>query len=755
MHRSRPTAPAAAALSFAALTAAMVSASAPAQPTNPAVALPIVPVQFVERPGELEFTGRLLLRPRTVAERVAVDGPAAVETFAARDAAARARLVPNLDSHERGPDRYVVRVPAGKTESSYAAELMATGDYAWVSPDWLCFPIATPNDPRFNDQWHHQVMESEAAWDVTIGDTELISAFVDTGVDLDHEDLVDRLVPGYNSVDRIAQAAGGDVSDVNGHGTRVGGCISATGDNGLGVAGMAWNLKLMPIKTSNSPGGGAALSNILNGAEWSIGRGARITSASYSGIQSPAIQDSGAFIKSQGGLFLYAANNANQNHSGFDWEDVIVVGATDQSDNKAGFSSYGRGVDMFAPGVGVWTTSNGGGYASPNGTSFATPVANGVLALIWSIAPDLTPQQVETVLYLSCDDLGAPGEDDFFGWGRANARRAVEFAQLASLPQPPVAGSDTGETIAGFDLDLDVLANDVDLNLDVLSLESVDAGSALGGTATIVSGAGPEGRDIVRYTPPADVFGVDTFTYVVADQDGTDTGTVTIDVIDPSTLRMPENPTSTAPGVEVAYYELVSPEVLPDFDTLTPYAGDVVSAIAFQSTGGDFISSGRADDVGAVFTAFVDVPTVGNWTFSVESDDGSKLYIGDTLIVDNDGLHGMEDRSGDIGLQPGRHAIRVEFFERGGGAGVLVRFEGPGTPRQLIPASQWSFEIPDPCPIDLDDSGQVDFGDLLTLLGTWGPCPSGAACPADFDGNGDVDLDDLLTLLVEWGPCPG
>jgi hypothetical protein len=725
-----------------------ISAPAPAARPTLAATAP----RFIERPGEMEFTGRLLLRPKSAAERSA-EGIDAVG-IDRRDLMARNRIAPLVVEHAIGPDRYTIQIPAGHDENSFAAELLATGDYAWVQPDWLCQLVNTPNDPLFSSQWHHQMMESELGWDITVGSPEIICAFVDTGVDLTHEDLASRLVPGFNSVDDLAQVDGGDVSDVNGHGTRVGGCVGAAGNNGVGVAGSGWNLTLMPIRTSNVAGGGAAMGNILQGAEWAIENGARTASASYTGIQSPAIQDSGAYIRSLGGLLLYAANNNDEDHSGFDWPDVIVVGATDQNDDKAWFSSYGIGVDLFAPGVAILGPVNGGGYGAANGTSFATPIANGICGLIWSVNPDLTPEQVELVLYLSCDDKGPAGNDDYWGWGRANIRKAVELAAVAGSPQAPFANNDNATTVADSPLTIDILANDFDLNLDPIELVEVDATSLRGGTISVLEGAGPDGRDVVKYTPPAGEVGIDRFDYTISDGSETSTATVLLDILDPADFRAPDTPAATSPGAEVAYYALVAPEVLPDFSLLTPYAGDVVPEVGFESTNGDFATSGRADDVGAVFTGFIEVPQAAAYLLSVASDDGSRLWVGDTLIADNDGLHGMVEVGGEALLQAGRHAVRVEFFERGGGAGCIVRIEGGGLERQVVPASMWSYEIVPPCPADVDESGAVDFGDVLAVLAAWGPCP-GEPCVEDVDGSGAVDFTDVLELLSAWGPCAG
>jgi len=162
-------------------------------------------------------------------------------------------------------------------------------------------------------------------------------------------------------------------------------------------------------------------------------------------------------------------------------------------------------------------------------------------------------------------------------------------------------------------------------------------------------------------------------------------------------LRDPENPSGTVSGLNVSYYELSSPSALPNFGSLTAYKTDTVSAIDYPSTDGNFATSGRADNVGAVFTGYVQAPSDGVYTFYTTSDDGSALYIGAQKVVDNDGLHGMQERSGSIGLRAGKHALRVEFFEAVGGAGLVVSWEGPGVGKQTIPASAL-FRVPTASP---------------------------------------------------------
>ncbi len=377
----------------------------------PQAGAPPTQMEFVERPGELEFTGRLIARP------IARD----LESVWSELSPLSLRFIE--DTNE-----FIVQVPEGETENSFSTALMASGNYEYVHPDWMCFPLGDPNDPEYGNQWHHQNMESSRAWDLLTGDSTQIATWVDTGVDHAHPDLGAALIPGYNSADQLEEVNGGDTGDINGHGTHVAGCIGAIGNNNVGVAGVVWNIQLMPVRCSNAANGGAYLSDILDGARWAADNGAKTISASYSGVENASVGTTGTDVKNKGGLFFYAAGNGNDNWTWFDYPDTVVVGASDSSDALASFSGHGLALDLVAPGVGVLSTVKGGGYQAWSGTSMATPLANGVAAMIFAANPWLSVDEVQQRLYESCDDLGAVGEDDTFGHGRVNLRNAIEAA---------------------------------------------------------------------------------------------------------------------------------------------------------------------------------------------------------------------------------------------------------------------------------------------------------------------------------------
>jgi hypothetical protein len=308
-----------------------------------------------------------------------------------------------------------------------------------------------------------------------------------------------------------------------------------------------------------------------------------------------------------------------------------------------------------------------------------------------------------------------------------------------------MAVNDTVSALQGVGtLQIDPLANDIPVNCEAVSLESFDAFSARGVAIARLVGAGPGGRDLLRYNAPGALTGTDTFSYRIREASGLVSlpATVTVDL---APLRRPENPVGDSAGLAVSYYALSAPAALPDFSTLTPYLAATSSNVNFASTGGNFAGSGVADNVGAVWSGWLRVDTPGLYTLFVNSDDGSRLRIGNQVVVNNDGLHGMVEVSGTVALAGGKHAVTIEFFEAGGGAGCIASIEGPGLVKQVIPASRFT-RGGTVNRFDLTLDGRVNGADLGVLLGAWGT----ADALSDLDGSGSVNGADLGALLGAW-----
>ncbi|MFL6707568.1 MAG: S8 family serine peptidase [Massilia sp.] len=322
---------------------------------------------------------------------------------------------------------HVVELPPGASEADAVARLRHNPAFKSVELDRKFKSTLAVTDPYVGSEWHLSKINAQTAWDTSQGAGVTI-AILDSGVDGTHPDLVPNLVAGYNAYNNNL-----DTSDVCGHGTAVAGSSAARSNNGAGVAAVAGQAKIMPVRIAylDSTDGGcyAYASTIASGITWAADHGARVANVSYGPLAGNAtIQNAAQYMKSKGGLVFISAGNNGIDENLVPTTTLIAVSATDSNDAMAGWSSYGSFVSLSAPGAGIWTTSRGGVYQAWSGTSFAAPVAAGVAALMMSAAPGLDSTQIEQALFASSVDLGAPGRDPQFGYGRVNADAAVKAA---------------------------------------------------------------------------------------------------------------------------------------------------------------------------------------------------------------------------------------------------------------------------------------------------------------------------------------
>jgi hypothetical protein len=325
----------------------------------------------------------------------------------------------------------VMLVPPAQRDAVMQA-LKKNPDIEFAEPDYIARPCLTPNDPYFSSGWHLPKIQAPAAWDVTTGRTNVVIAVVDSGVDPAHPDLGGRLLLGYDLANNDP-----DPSDDNGHGTAVSGTAAAAGNNGVGVAGLAWNCLILPVKVTDATGS-ASYSDVANGIIYAADRGARVINISLGGSSaSSTLQTAIDYAWNKGVVIVASAGNSGNSLPNYPGacNHVVAVSATQQSDALASWSSYGSFVSLAAPGVGIWTCNTNGAYAAWSGTSFSSPIVAGVAALIASANPALSNAQIVNVLKASADDLGATGFDTSYGYGRVNASRAVLSA--AGVPPPP------------------------------------------------------------------------------------------------------------------------------------------------------------------------------------------------------------------------------------------------------------------------------------------------------------------------------
>lgn len=332
---------------------------------------------------------------------------------------------------------YVVDLPANASERAVLARLKNNPHVKSAEQDRLVPSTLAVNDPYIGSAWHIGKIGASAAWDLTQGSGVTV-AILDSGIEAAHPDLAPNLVAGYNVYDGNTNLA-----DVCGHGTSVAGAAAAVNNNALGVAGIAGRSRIMPVRVAykKATDGGcyAAYSTVANGLIWAADNGARIANVSYGGVAgSSSVTSAANYMKSKGGLVFVSSGNTGSDQGYAPNSAMIVVGATTSSDTRASWSSYGSFVTLAAPGSGIWTTRLGNSYAAVNGTSYASPVAAGVAALMMAAAPTLSNSRIESLLYATAVDLGTLGRDNYFGHGRVDAAAAVQAALAAA---PAVDGS--------------------------------------------------------------------------------------------------------------------------------------------------------------------------------------------------------------------------------------------------------------------------------------------------------------------------
>lgn len=362
-------------------------------------------------PGVRFVPGRVLVKFRSNIGRD--HAQQVIAGLGARDAAE----IPNIGVH-------ILDLPYQASEMAFVHAFEKRPEVEFAELDRL-LPTEqmTPNDPYYSNPnaWHLQKINAPNAWAINSGSTGIVIAILDTGVDANHPDLAAKIVPGWNVYNRNS-----DTSDVNGHGTAVAGTAAAATDNGIGVAAVAWGCRIMPVRISDASGM-ASLSDIASGLTWAADHGARVANISYMASNDSTVSRAARYFQGKGGVVAVAAGNYGSFNDSPDDPNVLTVGASNSLDVLFPWSSYGGNQDLVAPGN-VLTTGRGGSYVSAGGTSFASPIVAGAAALILSTNPSLTPAQVQSTLKQSADDLGSPGWDVYYGFGRLNLGRAVSMA---------------------------------------------------------------------------------------------------------------------------------------------------------------------------------------------------------------------------------------------------------------------------------------------------------------------------------------
>lgn len=310
------------------------------------------------------------------------------------------------------------------TVSSFREKASKNALARYIEPNMKFKALLVPNDQYWNLQWGPRKIRADWAWNTTTGDSSILVAVIDTGVDYNHPDLAANYVPlGRDWVNNDT-----DPMDDNGHGTHCAGIIAAKLNNALGVAGLA-QVRVMAEKALNADGDGwedDLAKAIIHAAE----NGAKILSNSWGGDEdSVLLHEAIQYAYNMGLLIVAAAGNEASNKKIYPaaYPEVIAVTATDSDDAPAGFTSFGSWVEVAAPGVDIYSTFWDGShtYTYMSGTSMACPHVVGVAALVWSQFPSATRDWIRAQLRSTADDLGSLGFDEYYGYGRVNAEKAV------------------------------------------------------------------------------------------------------------------------------------------------------------------------------------------------------------------------------------------------------------------------------------------------------------------------------------------
>ncbi|KZM52887.1 peptidase S8 [Geobacillus stearothermophilus] len=342
------------------------------------------------------------------------------------EAAIRGQLVKRLDhvfvfrSHEQTYEdmrRYFRTLPTVE---------YCEPNYIYMQND-LSRPVETPNDSFYaRYQWNLPAIHTEAGWTLSRGKQTVPVAIIDSGVDLTHPDLIRRLGPGYNVL-----ADDRSPNDENGHGTHVAGIIASQPNNDEGVAGITWFNPIMAVKALNADGYGTSI-DVAKGIRWAVDHGAKVINLSLGNYQpSSVLEEAIRYADAHDVVLVAASGNDSTSQPSFPaaYPEVISVGAVNPDLSYALYSNYGDYVDVVAPGTNIASTFTGHRYAALSGTSMAAPHVAALAALIRSVNPRLSNDEVRSIILESADDLGERGKDPYYGYGLINVYRALELAK--------------------------------------------------------------------------------------------------------------------------------------------------------------------------------------------------------------------------------------------------------------------------------------------------------------------------------------
>jgi len=316
--------------------------------------------------------------------------------------------------------------------AAWGLAFAGTAATAWAEP-------FLPADPYYaaGYQWYVDTLGLPQAWDRSLGSPEVVIAVLDTGVMADVPDLAGRLLPPLTATGTVLDGT------ANHHGTWVATSVAMGVGDGIGGVGVG-NFSILPITVTNEWGGNTS-ADLAEGIRLAADAGARVITISSRTLKYGLLDEAAAYARTRGALTFVAADDTNRRTDLVDWPNLIFVAGTDRGDgrwveNDFTGSAWGPHIDLAAPAQDILIADPHNpdlpsGYGIIDGTSFAAPLAAGAAALVWSICPDLSPDEVRDLLYATAEDLGEPGWDEVFGHGRVDIGAAAEAA-WARVPEP-------------------------------------------------------------------------------------------------------------------------------------------------------------------------------------------------------------------------------------------------------------------------------------------------------------------------------
>ena len=553
----------------------------------------------------------------------------------------------------------VIKIPEGKVKEK-TVEYSLRPDVVYAEPNY--YAHAFSDDPLYPNQWNFGATTTggigmDDAWNISTGEG-VIVAIVDTGIA--YEDYLNYVkapdfantgfVPGFDFVNKDSHA-----NDDNSHGTHVAGTVAQSTNNKIGVSGVAYNARLMPVKVLNKKGSGT-YDNIALGIRWAADNGAKVINMSLGGpVPAQVLKDALAYAYAKGVTIVAAAGNDGVGTISYPaaYDDyVIAVGATRKDMKLASYSNYGSSLDLVAPGGDLTVDQNSDGYAdgilqntfNPDtkntsdfgyyffqGTSMASPHVAGVAALLIANGNATTPSEIQSALQETAQDLGSTtGWESTFGWGLVDAFAALKWT--AKLNTAPSAVSELFSTYEDIPLGITLSASDPDSDPLTYIIDTEPSNGTLSGTAPNVT-----------YTPRANFNGSDSFTFRAYD------GKLYSNSATVSIMVNPVNDPPVATDQSVTTFKNTPLDITlaatdPDGDSLTDLVtgptngsllwlpGNVVTTYTPEKdyTGSDSFTYTISDSNGGTASATVsievtEVPTTSNVNVSIDITTATKI----------------------------------------------------------------------------------------------------------------------------------